>query len=394
MSLYRPHLGVSDLKEPVRPAGEAEKVAQDVRALIRLQAHGEDSDIVPDPLYLSSLGVLKAEIDIAINLLDAGYAGANEVYPQHLSPHIELLITFSACSDIDIIDGDIRAGVLLSDQLGILQRGHAADPRAIYVADCGISGADTLQESYGLGDLARARPDNLALGRAGGIEHPLHLQSGDDIPEPAKAVLLLPGSVKGLPSSGHDYGPHIDREVLDNLIQLDRLGGAGLHTPAAADACLGVYACRQRNGLWIGHIDGFSLADAKVVLIGHLHWTDVCAFVYAAFAEDRVHIACPVNSRYCEVAHAALHPQDLGIGVEGDIGMVEDLGHLGAQNADGAVVGGKDVCEQGHVTADGRPAFHQKHMKARIRQVQGGSDPGHASSYYHHILVNRYLLLL
>ncbi len=182
--------------------------------------------------------------------------------------------------------------------------------------------------------------------------------------------------------------------MLDHLIQLDRLGGAGLHAPAAADAGLGVYACRQRNGLRIGHINGLSLADAKVVIIGHLHWTDVCAFVYAALAENRVHIACPVNARYGEVAHAALHSQDLGIGVEGDIGMVEDLGHLGAQNADGAVVGGKDVCEQGHVPTDGRPAFHQKHMEARVRQVQGGSDPGHASSYHHHILVDRYLFLL
>ncbi len=74
--------------------------------------------------------------------------------------------------------------------------------------------------------------------------------------------------------------------------------------------------------------------------------------------------------------------------------MVIDLGHLGTQHADGAIVGGKDVGQKSHVAADGGPALYQVDMQARIGQVQSGGDAGHASSYHQHILAHGYALRL
>ena len=72
--------------------------------------------------------------------------------------------------------------------------------------------------------------------------------------------------------------------------------------------------------------------------------------------------------------------------------MVEDLGHLGPQHADGAVVGGEDVRQERHVSADGRPPLYQVNMQTRVRQIQCGCDPGHASSYYQYVFADRYAL--
>ena len=147
-----------------------------------------------------------------------------------------------------------------------------------------------------MGDLARARAYDLTLRRPGGIQHPLHLQCGDHIPVPSKAVLFLAGGIEGLPPRGHYYRTHIYLKILWLLFELDGLCGTRLHAAGAADAGLGIDTRRQGNGLGVGHIDGLPFADAKVVFAGHFHWTDARAFVDAAFAEQRVHIARTANA--------------------------------------------------------------------------------------------------
>ncbi len=51
-------------------------------------------------------------------------------------------------------------------------------------------------------------------------------------------------------------------------------------------------------------------------------------------------------------------------------------GHLGREDAGGAVEGGKGLVEHGHVPADARLAFDQDHFLAGVGQRQGGLDPG------------------
>jgi len=338
---------------------------------------------------LSVLGVLVDQADPALHLFDAGDPGAHEVDSQLLGPDIEFLVALPAGPDVHVVDGDIRIGILFFDQLGILEGGHAADAGAVAIADRGISRSHALQEGDGAGDLSSAGPDHLSLGGAGGIEHPLHLQGGDHIPVPSEAVLLLSGCIEGLPAGGHDYGSHIDLEVLRLLLQPDCICRAGLGTAGASDAGLGIDAGGQGHGLGIGDIDGLSLAYAEVVLAGDLHGAGASALIDAALAQLLVHIAGPSHAGDGEVAHASLHTQHLGVGVEGDVGVVVDLGHLRPQDAYGAVVGGKDIGQQSHVAADGGPAFHQIDMKPGIGQVQGGGDPGHATSYDQDILAHR-----
>ncbi len=260
---------------------------------------------------LAGLGVLKDQADLPLHFFDAGDPGAHKVDPQPLSPDIEFLIALPAGSYIYVVNGDIRVRILLLDQLGVFKRGHAADPGAVGISHCLIPGSHALQEGDGSGDLSRAGPDHLPLGGPGGIEHPLHLQSGDHVPVPSESVLLFSGGIKGLPAGGHDYGSHIKLEVLGLLLQPDGICRAGFSTAGATDAGLGIDAGSQGHGLGIGDIDGLSLAYAEVVLAGDLHGTGAGALIDAALAQLLVHISGPSYARDGEVAHASLHSQHL-----------------------------------------------------------------------------------
>ena len=349
---------MGDLKEPVRSSGESQQIAQNVRFAVRLQSHGEYGQIMLHSLHLACLGVLKDEEELALHLFDAGDARAHKVDAQLLGPHVEFFVSFPTGPDVDVVDGDISMRILLLDQLRVFKRGHAADARAVEVSDRRVTRADALQERYLLGNLAFAGLHHLPLGRPGGVEHPLHLQRCDNVPVPAKAVLLFSGGIKGLPAGSHDDGAHIQLEILGLLVQFNRLGRTGFHAAGAAYAGLGIDAGHQGHGLGVGDINGLSLADGKVVLAGHLHRAHIGTLTDAALAQLLVHIACFANAGHGEVAHAALHAQDLGVGDESNIWMIVDLGHLGTQHANRAVVGGKDVGEQSHVAADGGPPLH------------------------------------
>jgi len=54
--------------------------------------------------------------------------------------------------------------------------------------------------------------------------------------------------------------------------------------------------------------------------------------------------------------------------------------HLGGQDADGAIVGGKGLIQLGHPPADAGCSLHQVDPKAHIGQVNGGLDASDASA--------------
>ncbi|VVB71797.1 Uncharacterised protein [uncultured archaeon] len=124
-----------NFKEPVRPPGEAEQIAQHIRTSVRLKAHRENCQIVADSSVLISLGVLEDHMDIPVHLIDCGDTSAHKVYAELLGPYIKFLIPFSAGSDIDIVNGNFGCWILFLHQLRIFQGCHAADARAVNVSN-------------------------------------------------------------------------------------------------------------------------------------------------------------------------------------------------------------------------------------------------------------------
>ena len=68
---------------------------------------------------------------------------------------------------------------------------HAADRRAIFVAAPGIARADALNPGDAFGLLAVRPPDDVALERPGGRQHPLELDAGQHVGIAAEAELAL-----------------------------------------------------------------------------------------------------------------------------------------------------------------------------------------------------------
>ena len=63
--------------------------------------------------------------------------------------------------------------------------------------------------------------------------------------------------------------------------------------------------------------------------------------------------------------------------------MELDGGHLGREDAGGAVQRGEGLVEHGHVPADRRLALDEDHLLAGVGQGQGGLDPGDAAADDH-----------
>jgi len=67
------------------------------------------------------------------------------------------------------------------------------------------------------------------------------------------------------------------------------------------------------------------------------------------------------------------------------------LNHFRRSNAGGTIEGGEGFIKLQHVTADGGILFHQKDLKARVGDVQGGLHSGDTAANNHHVGVDRSL---
>jgi hypothetical protein len=65
--------------------------------------------------------------------------------------------------------------------------------------------------------------------------------------------------------------------------------------------------------------------------------------------------------------------------------MPADLDQFGSQNSHGAVIGGKGLVQLGHVAADARGLFHQKHLEAGGGHIQGGLNAADSSAQHHDV---------
>ena len=81
-----------------------------------------------------------------------------------------------------------------------------------------------------------------------------------------------------------------------------------------------------------------------------------------------------------EVPNKTVHFLHLGIGQQGDIGVVARQHHFRGQDAGRTVQCGEGLIKLGHVPADGWFAFHQVDREARIGDFEGSLDAGNASA--------------
>ncbi len=193
---------------------------------------------------------------------------------------------------------------------------------------------------------------------AGGIEHPLVLQPGDDVLDLAGTVLviaLFPG--EDVEPGGDHHGAELLLDDLFLLLVVDGVGGADpLAHPALA---LGEPAAVvDLDGSPLGHrlrerdVDGLGRLQPHVELVGGFGR----AFLHADLAADALG---PVDHGglladvHGEVAHVALDLVHLAVGHELDVLVLGAVDHARREDARGAVDSGESLVELGHVPTDG-----------------------------------------
>ena len=198
-------------------------------------------------------------------------------------------------------------------------------------------------------------------------------------------VLRLAADVVELEAGGDDDGADRLDDQLVLLLVVDGAGAADLLADAALaalepGAVLPVDHRRVGDRLGKGDVDGRAHAEVAVEGVGDLLLRALGAADAAAGAFVLVHRAGLLAHRHLEVADVPLDVLHLGVGVEGDVGVVGDVDHLRRHDALGAVEGREGLGEHRHVPAQGGLALHQHHLVAGVGDVEGRLDAGDAAA--------------
>jgi len=231
-----------------------------------------------------------------------------------------------------------------------------------------------MHNTHGL-RLAAVAQDDFTRGRTGSVHQPLDFERGVDVGIDAVAVIRIAPGVVGLKSRGHDDRSHLDDFLLRFLAQIDGVAVAAsfnarlLALPGLElDACLRVDDGHQGNGLRKRHVNRPPLAEPVVKLVWHLGLlvdASVDAF-QAANAQGLVNIPRPPRDGDLVAAHVAFESRHVRIRPKSDIRMVLYRGHLGREDAGGAVQGREGLIEARHVAADAGFPFDQVYVLSRV----------------------------
>ena len=129
------------------------------------------------------------------------------------------------------------------------------------------------------------------------------------------------------------------------------------------------------------------LPEALVEFVGELRLLidAVGNALLAAGAEVLVDVARPALDAHGVIADVAVHLGDFRVAPERDVRVRAHLGHLGRQNAGGAIQRRERLVELGHVAADGRLALDEVNFLARVGQGQRGVNAGNAAAHHQHV---------
>ena len=318
--------------------------------------------------------------------VDLGHTAADVLRPVFLdSPAGELVIAFAHGADVHVENIGLGIRDVVLGQDGLLRGVHAAEAGAEVPAAGGISGPDALDEGDLLRFLAVGGAHDVTAGGAGGVEQALVLQRGDDVGVFASAVLLVHGPVHEVITGGGDDAADLFRDELILHLVIDGLCGAHLGADAAFArgqlfAVLRVDAGAFGNGLRERDVDGRGLADVLIEVVGHVLGGALFRAGAAAGALGPVNVGGALFDGDVEVADIAGHVLNLGARVEGDVGILGHVHHLGAENAGGTVNGGEGLVELGHLAADGGLALHEQDLDAGISAVKGRLNAGDAAA--------------
>ena len=118
------------------------------------------------------------------------------------------------------MDGHVGERQGAHQELVLLDRVHAAEPRAERVAHGLVARAGAQDVGDPLGDLAVARAQD-RVERPGGREQPVHLHAGDDVLEPPEAVLRLEVGREQLEAGRDDDRADLGLELLVAGVEVD-----------------------------------------------------------------------------------------------------------------------------------------------------------------------------
>src|SRR5665811_911004 len=232
---------------------------------VRLDADGQHDHVV---LGLDDrpamLDVLVPEDQIAVGLFgDPGDAAFDVGRAHGFGAFVELVIPLARRSNVHVVDGHLRQWESTHDELVLLDRIHAAEPRTERVVDGLVAGTGAHDVSDPLGHLAVAGPEHGVVWARGG-EQPVHLHAGDHVLEPAVAVFGLGVGGEQLVAGG-DHGRR-DLDLLDRVthVQMNRVrwtdGDAllALRAHAAVQAVARAAASLRlgQRGFGLGEISG------------------------------------------------------------------------------------------------------------------------------------------
>src|SRR5262249_57779980 len=114
-------------------------------------------------------------------------------------------------AEVDVEDVGARRGIAVAEIRRLLERGEAADARAVAEVLL-VPGSRALDERRALDGPAVRGTKELAGRGAVRRGEPLHHDIGDDVRVPAEAEIVDAGGVIGIPARGDDHGAGPDAQ--------------------------------------------------------------------------------------------------------------------------------------------------------------------------------------
>ena len=295
-------------------------------------------------------------------LENLGRPAANVLQLRHLlRTPIEILKPLAGGPYVDIEHQnflDIR-GVLFNQQT-VLDRVHAAEAGTVLAPGFPTFATrpDTLDKCDFPGDFVIGRPDDMPLGRAGGVENPLQFHVGQDVVIQTVTVAGNGRCIVNIEPGRHNDGPDIDINHLAGIVVIDGFAIAAFLTlvadkEIAVETVFAIDDIDVGNSLGKRSVDGFPRPHTDFELVGHHDRTvlDTLSAPGAQFFTDIARLAPDIGPK---VSGRTAKLNQFRIRQDLNVGMPTGIQHTRTENSYGTVHGGESLIQLGHATAERR----------------------------------------